>query len=442
MDRTLKKELCQWKEKKERIPLLIRGARQVGKSYLIETFGRESFELFATVNFELRPEYGACFQTLDPTDILPQLEGICKTRIIPGETLLFFDEIQNCPRALMALRYFKEKMPQLHVVSAGSLLEFTIEDENFSFPVGRVQFLYLKPLSFREFLKAKGEEKLIELLEHTTVLNPLGNGIHEHLLNLVKLYFFTGGMPAAVQSFLKENSFLECQRIHETILGNYQSDFGKYASKAQHKYLQRLFEKAPHIVGHHFKFSKIDPEMRSRDLKIALEQLGFAGLIQQVHASSASGIPLKTQVKENKFKLLFLDIGLLQTSLQIDPQEMLKENLLQINAGILAEQFVGQELSAFADPYRREDLFFWEREQYSSSAQVDYIISLGSHIIPIEVKAGKAGKLKSLHLFMKEKQSPLGIHISQAPLAFKDRLLSLPLYMIDQIPRLSQNLLS
>lgn len=436
MERSLLNELHQWKEKKERLPLLIRGARQVGKSYLVESFGRSAFEFFAVVNFELRPEYASCFQTLEPAEILPQLEGICKTRIIPGRTLLFLDEIQNCPRAIMALRYFKEKLPDLHVIGAGSLLEFTIEDEKFSFPVGRVQSLYLRPLSFQEFLKAKGEEKLIEPLQKATFANPLGEGIHDYLLKLVKLYFFIGGMPAAIDTFLKENSLVECQRIHETVLGNYRNDFGKYASKAQHKYLQRLFEKAPRIVGHHFKFSKIDPEMRSRELKIALEQLSFAGLIQQVHTTSASGLPLKAQMKENKFKLLFLDIGLLQSNLQTDAQEILNGDLLQINSGILAEQFVGQEFLAYADPYRKEELFFWEREQSSSSAEIDYILSIGGRLIPVEVKAGLAGKLKSLHAFMKEKDSSLGIQISQAPLTFQDRLLSLPLYMIDQIPRL------
>ena len=440
MDRELRKELLHWRDRKERMPLLIRGARQVGKSYLTEAFGRDEFEFFASVNFELKPEYGACFRSLDPADIIPQLEGVCKTRIIPGKTLLFFDEIQNCPRALMSLRYFKEKWPQLHVISAGSLLEFTIEDEKFSFPVGRIQFLYLKPLSFKEFLLAKGEDGLLKLLAQTSLANPLGEGLHLRLLALLKSYFFTGGMPSCVQSFLQENSFLECQRIHEAILGNYQSDFGKYASKSQNKYLQRLFEKAPRLVGQNFKFNKIDPDMRSRELKVALEQLGYAGLIQRVHAVSASGIPLKSQMKENKFKLLFLDIGLLQTSLQTDPQEILNQDLLQINSGVLAEQFVGQELLAYADPYRKEDLFFWEREQYSSSAQVDYVIVLGSQIVAIEVKSGKTGKLKSLHLFMSEKKANLGVRISQNPLSFKENILSVPFYMIDQLPRLVKEL--
>ncbi len=436
MERDLRKELDQWQKKEERIPLLIRGSRQVGKSYLVEAFGREAFESFVTVNFEMKPDYCACFQSLDPSDIIPQLEGLSKTRIIPGKTLLFLDEIQNCPRALMALRYFKEKLPQLHVIGAGSLLEFTIEDEQFSFPVGRVQFLYLKPLSFREFLQAKGEEMALEQIRSATVANPLGKGMHKHLLDLLKSYFFTGGMPSAIRSFLSDNSYLECQRIHDVILGNYQNDFGKYASKSQYKYLQRLFEKAPRMVGQRFKFNKIDPEMRSRELKIALEQLGYAGLIYEVHAVSAAGLPLKAQMKDNKFKLAFLDIGLLQTSLRVDPQDILQADLLQINAGVLAEQFVGQELLAYANPYRKEELFFWEREQVSSSAQVDYVVAIGSEIIPIEVKAGKTGKLKSLHLFMSEKKSSLGVHISQNPLSFHNHILALPLYMIDELPRL------
>lgn len=436
MQRDLTKELEIWSRKEDRFPLLVRGARQVGKSYLIEAFGRERFESFTTINFEMKPEFCSCFKSLDPSEIIPQLEGICKMRIIPGKTLLFFDEIQNCPRALMALRYFKEKLPHLHVVSAGSLLEFTIEDDQFSFPVGRVQFLYLKPLSFREFLLAKGEGNILEQLGQASLKQPIGEGLHEYLLNCLKSYFFTGGMPAAVRSYLAENSYLECQRIHDTILANYQNDFGKYATKSQYKYLQRLFEKAPRMIGQRFKFNKIDPDMRSRELKVALEQLGHAGLIQEVHATAASGLPLKAQMKDNKFKLIFLDIGLLQTNLRIDPQEILQADLLQVNSGVLAEQFVAQELMAYVDPYRKEELFFWEREQASSSAQIDYLTVAGSKIIPIEVKSGKIGKMKSLQLFMKEKQSALGVHISQNPLSFKEGILSLPLYMIDQLPRL------
>ena len=440
VERSIEQELTKWKDDPHRYPLLLRGARQVGKTYLIEKFGK-LFESFEMVNFEAQPEAMACFSSLDPIAILQKLELLTKKPIQIGKTLLFLDEIQVCPQAIIALRYFKEKMPGLHVIGAGSLLEFTLVAGKFSFPVGRVQFIYLYPLSFQEFILALDEKKSMTLIENCTLDHPIDNTLHEHLIYKVKEYFITGGMPAVVSEFQNTRSFLKQSRIQDLLLSTYRADFGKYATDAEQKYLRILFEGIPYQVGQHFKYATIDPHIKSRELKIALDQIKMAGLIHFVFSSSASGIPLSSQIKSKKFKTLFLDIGLVQRALQVQPELLLSSELIHIHRGALAEQFVGQELLSYTDCFREEKLFFWEREKLSASAEVDYVITVDQFIIPIEVKAGAQGHLKSLMQFMSEKKSPLGIRISEQPLGYKNQVLSIPFYMIKQIPRLVKMLL-
>jgi predicted AAA+ superfamily ATPase len=435
MRRSLEHELKNWKEAPERYPLLLRGARQVGKTYVVEQLGK-SFESFEMVNFEAQPEAIACFETLRPLEIIQKLELLTKRPILPGKTLLFLDEIQTCPQAILGLRYFKETMPDLHVIGAGSLLDFTLAEGHFSFPVGRVQFLYLYPLSFREFSMAMDATIDLLQIEQATPKQPLSPECHQRCLHRLKEYFCTGGMPAVVQSFRNTHSLLQHSRIQDLLLATYRADFGKYATEAEQKYLRLLFENIPSQIGQQFKYSLADPHIKSRDLKAALDQLQMAGLIHFITASSASGTPLAAQVKSKKFKTLFLDIGLVQRALQVEPELILSSDLVQVHKGALAEQFTGQELLAYADCFRETKLFFWEREKQPSSAEVDYVISMGQRIIPVEVKAGAQGHLKSLAQFMKEKNSPLGVCLSERPLSRSGNILFVPLYMIEQLPRL------
>ncbi|MBM3198535.1 MAG: ATP-binding protein [Chlamydiae bacterium] len=441
MDRSIESELLQWKEDPYRYPLLLRGARQVGKTYIIEKFGKTSFDSFEMINFEAQPEAIACFSSLDPLMIVQTLELLTKRPIQPGKTLLFLDEIQACPQAIVALRYFKEKMPELHVIGAGSLLEFTLVSGKFSFPVGRVQFIYLHPLSFREFALSLHETESMQILDQCSWNTPPDPSLHQHLLHRVKEYLLTGGMPAVVSEFQRTKSFLKQGRIQDLLLSTYRADFSKYATEAEQKYLLLLFDGIPSQIGQHFKYATIDPHIKSRELKQALEQLRMAGLIHYIFSSSASGIPLSSQIKTTKFKTLFLDVGLVQRALQVQPELVLSQQPSLIHRGALAEQFVGQELLAYADCFREEKLFFWEREKVSSSAEVDYVITIDQFIIPIEVKAGMQGHLKSLTQFMKEKNSPLGIRISEQPLCYKNQILSIPFYMVEQIPRLVRSML-
>ena len=439
MHRTIEALLKKWKNQTDRLPIILRGARQVGKSFIVEKFGKESFDNMVVCNFEFRPELVNCFDNLDPISICAKLEVAFKTRIIPGKSLLFLDEIQDCPKAIMALRYFKEQMPSLHVIAAGSLLEFALHEEAFSFPVGRVQFLYLRPLSFYEYLTSQNHERLLEMLDHVTLKEPFEPFIHEQLLLLVREYFLIGGMPSVVRCFLDKRSFFECQTVLAGLLATYHADFPKYSTKTQYKYLQTFFEKAPGIIAHHFKYTLISTESRSQDLKVALEQLGWAGLLHKTLATNASGIPLQLHAKDNKFKLLFLDSGLVNSANKLDMQIAWETDLLQINAGAQAEQFVGQELIAYADPYTNAQLYYWQRDKKGSMAEVDYVIQSGDKILPIEVKAGTTGSLKSLFQFLSEKKTPFGIRISQHPLSFYDNVLSVPFYLISQLSRLIQN---
>ena len=440
MQRQIEKELLAWKKTIHRLPLLLRGARQVGKTFIIERFGQKYFDSFININFELMPELIDCFENLDPKNIIEKLALFIKQPITPGKTLLFLDEIQECPKAIQSLRYFKENLPELHVIGAGSLLEFILNDADFRMPVGRVQFIYLNPLSFKEFLMANQQSAIINYLENITLKDIIPDNIHQKLLTLTRRYFALGGMPAVVQQYVENPTILSVSHTQTALLSTYRNDFGKYASRAQHKYLQELFIKAPGLIGKEFKFSHIDREMRSRDLKIALENLYNAGLIHPVYSTTASGLPFETTMNEKKIKLLFLDIGLASRGLHLNPKLFMKEDLLLLNEGALAEQFVGQEWLAYTDPFEEVQLFFWSRDKKGSQAEIDYVIHVDGHIIPIEVKAGKTGRLRSLRLFMDEKKSRLGVHISQSEFGYRNNILSLPLYLISELARLSQEI--
>lgn len=437
MERDIEQNLLRWKQQGNRLPLLLRGARQIGKTYVVEKFGRNHFDQLVTINFELQPEFVRCFDTLEPQEILTKLTLLTRQQIESKKTLLFLDEIQDCPNAIRALRYFKEKLPELHVIGAGSLLEFTLNSADFRMPVGRIQSLYLKPLSFKEYLTGMGYNDLRKFLEEIALTRtPIVEPIHQRLLKLVREYTVLGGMPAVLQAYLTQQDINQCQQIQTVLLNTYRQDFGKYAVQSDYKYLQRLFEKAPGLIAEHFKYVKVDPDMRSRDIKDALEMLRYAGLIYPVYSTTASGVPLVSLVNEKKFKILFLDIGLVMRATRLEAELLLNENILLVNRGVTAEQFVGQELLAYASHFEEANLYFWCREKSSSMAEVDFITHVGPRIIPIEVKAGTISRLKSLKIFMSEKKLDLGIRISQQPLSLHDGILSLPIYMVGELERL------
>lgn len=434
IQRTLEQALVQWRTQTSRKPLLLRGARQVGKSFLIETFGRKYFEHLISINFELSPEFKSCFLSLKPQEICNTIKVLQDKPIIPGKTLLFLDEIQDCPDAIRSLRYFKELMPELHVVGAGSLLELLLKHADYRMPVGRVSSLYLYPLSFHEFLQAYNPEALHYILTGS-LQNPVPAAIHEHLLKQVQLYTMLGGMPEVAAVYQQTQDLREVQRIQSEILETYQKDFGHYEGIAPVSHLRKCFEMIPKMIGQQIKYNKIDPDLRSKDLKLALSALEAAYISQRIQSSTAQGFPLETTENEKKFKINFVDIGLVKRANKLDAQLLLQEDLMLLNQGALAEQFVGQELLAYSENYEAAKLYFWARD-FPGRAEVDYLFPQGQHIYPIEVKAGALGKMRSLVQYLAEHNCPLGIRVSKAALSLQNNILSVPLYMVSQLPRL------
>jgi predicted AAA+ superfamily ATPase len=437
MYRSLTDSLQRWKTSSNRTPLILRGARQVGKSHSIVEFGTRSFDNICELNLELDRRLINCFKCRNANEICRQIELLLDKEISDGKTLLFIDEIQNSSDALVSLRAFKETRPGLHVIAAGSLLEFTLqESENFSFPVGRVSFSYLHPMSFREFLLALGHEKLVKSLSSSSVRQPCAKSIHDHLLELVRTYFFTGGMPEVLDAYRQSKSLRDARSIQNRLTQAFVADFAKYGRRYDFRRLQNILTAAPRLVGRRFKYSQIDPNTQARELKQPLLDLEHAGLVRLVRASRATGIPLGAEEREGVFKLQMLDIGLMLNALGMSDGTLPLNEFFFANEGALAEQFVGQELMCNVEPDIQPVVHFWAREALGSEAEVDFVIPLQGKIIPIEVKAGTTGTLRSLRLFMTERNSPLGVRVSQHPLSFVDGILSIPFYMIHELPRL------
>jgi predicted AAA+ superfamily ATPase len=426
MKRFIDKKLLNWKTSELRKPLILRGARQVGKTYSVLQFGKNHFSgNIHVIDFEKNLDVHAIFEkNLDITRILAELELFLNADITPGEDLLFFDEIQSCPRALMALRYFYEDLPELHVIAAGSLLEFALKA--ISFPVGRVQFMEMYPLTFNEFLWATGKEKLVKLLADPQPT--LSETAHRLLLQNVKEYFLVGGMPEAVRVYLETKNYKSVFEIHEELIETFRQDFAKYAPFADKRCLNAVLLNSAKSVGQRIKYNRLAEGFTSPTIKKAFDLLQMARLVYKIPAASPAGLPLGASANERKFKAAFLDIGLMQfiSGIRIH-EEFNKEDLLAIYNGALAEQFVAQQLIAC----KKGELYFWAREAKSSSAEVDFLTVNNGQICPIEVKSGKAGRLKSLHLLLKEFPNvPVGYVCSSQPFARlpEQRLKFVPLY--------------
>jgi len=443
MNRTIERHLVLWKDSPNRQPLLVRGARQVGKSFSVEKFGKEHFQDCVTVDFDLYPQFVDCFSgSLEPAKLCTAISVIAGKEIVPGKTLLFFDEIQQCPRAIMALRYFFEKLPALHVIGAGSLLEFALSAEEMRMPVGRVQYLFMYPLTFAEFLEAAGQQPALRSISDHKTDGAYPEPVHEHLLSLVKVYLTIGGMPAVIKEYINSGTMVSCGRIQASIAMTYRDDFGKYAAKTRILHMQNVFAMVPKMVGRKFKYSHVDDTAHARELKEALELLEKAGVVYRVKQAGGSGLPLEAGASERNFKVVFLDVGLMQNLCGLSGELLAASDVLAVHAGAVAEQFVGQELIANADPSVRPGLYYWAREARTSNAEVDYLLSSGSHVLPLEVKAGKSGTLRSLHLFLQEYKAPLGVRVSQANQQHDNTLLSIPLYALNSLAKTLQAILS
>lgn len=450
MKRFMEHQLQHWLQKSRRKPLIIRGARQVGKSTLVQNFAREQHLKLAEVNLEKHPDLDDIFATNDLDMILPELELLAKTNLRRQNTLLFLDEIQSAPKAIAALRYFLEEMPQLPVVAAGSLLEFVLSKHHFSMPVGRVEYLHLGPMSFQEFLLAAGDDMLSSYLENFHMQRPFPQTAHRKFLQRQRQYLYIGGMPESILAFCETGGMLETKDVQRSIAQTYQDDFAKYSREPGLGRIHSVFNAITRIAGEKVKYASISREDRAKDLKQAIDLLIKARLLIPVYHSHCAGIPIKSGINKKIFKLFFLDIGLLNYLNGLEwPQVSTLDERSLLNEGKLAEQFIAQHLAYRFAGREPPELFYWLREGKTGNAEVDFVLSTGKMIVPVEVKAGKSGSIKSLQQFAVDRKAAITCRFDLNPPSVQDichrikqkqqvktvqtTLVSLPLYLVEAV---------
>lgn len=452
-------DLNTWSNQARRKPLILRGARQVGKSWLVRTWGAQRFGRVVEVNLERRPEAAGCFASNDPQAVLQRLEVQLGQRIpSDGSALLFLDEIQAVPEVLAKLRWFAEELPQVPVIAAGSLLDFTLADHQFAMPVGRISYLHLEPMGFIEFCHACGEERLATWLHESLTLDVIRSGmpvaLHRQALGLFRTWLLVGGMPAAVEAFARDRSFLPVAEIHRELLATMRDDFAKYANRIHHRRLAATWDSVPRQLGGKFTYSQVDREERAAALRQALDLLALARLCYRIVATDGRGLPLGAGADAKTQKVIHLDVGLASSALRLDLAALERaEDLVLVNEGAIAEQAVGQLLRLIGPGSEDPTLWYWSREARSSAAEVDYLAAPTSHVLPIEVKAGAGGAMRSLHLFMAERKLRWATRFNSAAPQVQNidttaangkparyRLLSLPAYAVECLPRLAKEM--
>ena len=408
-NRLIGNKLEDWKNDSPHKPLLLRGARQVGKSSAVRNLGKK-FDYFLEINFEEEKETHKFFEeNLSPQQICEKLFLKYDIPIIEGKTLLFFDEIQACIPAISSLRFFYEKMPDLHVIAAGSLLEFALEELP-SFGVGRIRSMFMYPFSFYEFMNACGYTQLCKAVQKTNIENPLDSVLHDKTLDILRRFLILGGMPEVVAACANGKSMYECQTILNDLIYSLRTDFAKYKQRIPTLQIAEAFKAVTEQVGRKFVYSRAGQDYSLYQMKIAVELLVMAGLVIPVLHTSANGIPLGAQVNLKKQKMLVLDTGILQRLLGLQLADIVSDKDFDVvNKGNIAELYVGLELLKATSCYEMAQLYYWQREEQNAHAEVDYILQKNYDIVPLEVKSGKQGKMQSLNLFLKEKTCLLAI---------------------------------
>jgi len=432
--------LVKWKDNRERKPLVIRGARQVGKTSAVLMFAKKYFKNVIYLNLE-KPEHLTLFKekvSLEDFEKIIQIKF--NKKVIPGKTLVFIDEIQNSPSLIKLLRIFYEEKPDIHVITAGSLLQAKIEREGLSMPVGRVEYVYLYPLDFFEYLEAKGETQLSNFLKGVSLEENIPQGIHEVGLKLFYEYTMVGGMPEIVKVFLEKKSAEEIKNIYSSLFTSYSEDIYKYSSLANSKYLAHVIETSPLFAGMNITYERFGgSNFRSREMSRAFDTLEKVMILYQVQATKSIEFPLVGQRKKPK-KLLFLDVGLVNYQMGIQEEFLNLKNLNDFYGGRIAEQVVGQNILAqFMNSPPR--IFYWAREKPKRTAEVDFCLTKRGNILGIEVKSGKSKKLKSLFSFggLVEKGYLIRIYsgeLKRENIQYSGKnftLFSLPFYLVPRI---------
>ena len=433
MYRMAMENLLAWKQSRRRKPLIIEGARQVGKTWLMKEFGRQAYGNTVYINFDSNARMAELFASdLDTKRLVLGLELYAGRKIDPENALLIFDEVQEVPRALAALKYFCEDAPQYHIVCAGSLLGIALH-RGTSFPVGKVDFLKLYPLSFQEFLMAIGKKQFSELLDQQDF--SMITSFRETYADALKQYYFVGGMPEAVESFAENQDFNEVRQIQKRILAAYEQDFSKHAPNEVVPRLRMLWNSIPAQLAKEnkkFIYGLVREGARAKDYETALLWLSDCGLVHRVSRVNAPGIPLRAYEDMKAFKLFVLDVGLLGCMTGLHQRTLLDGNALFVEfKGALTEQYVCQQLKTLADL----ELCYYTNDR--GSCEVDFVVDTGGRVMPLEVKAETNLRAKSLKTY-REKFSPeLAIRTSMADYRKEDGLVNLPLYAIGQIGSLS-----
>ncbi len=417
--RLIDKYLLQWKQRSTHKPILLRGARQVGKSSAVRNLGK-SFDNYVEINFEKNPEYKAVFKSnLVVERIVSELGALTGHQITPGDTLLFLDEIQECPEAIMALRFFREDLPELHVVGAGSLLEFALENLP-TFGVGRIHSVFMYPMSFDEFLEADGQHLLLEARNNASAEDPLSETIHNKLLACFRTYLLVGGMPEVVAEWVKGHDYMACYEIQDDLVVSYEADFPKYHKKVDPQLLRSVLRSVALQTGKKFGYSEVGGDYSTAEVKKALDLLILAGLCSPVTRTAGNGLPLGAEADEKYRKILMLDTGIMLRMLNMWVGNVNAETELiltgspadLVNKGGIAEMIAGLEMLRYHSPNMRYELYYWQRDARNSQAEVDYLVPFQSTICPLEVKAGLRGGMKSLWIYMREKKLNVGVRSS------------------------------
>lgn len=428
MKRKIGLVLSTWKDKKKRMPLVLGGARQVGKTYILQEFGNKNFESMVYLNMETETALADLLETeLSPVKIIQFIEASKGQKITAGKTLIFFDEIQACERALTSLKYFCEQAPQYHVVAAGSLLGVAVNRQKYSYPVGKVEELTLFPLDFEEFLWAMNRQDIAEKIrEHFKSNEPMPKAWHEMAIDLYKNYFIVGGMPAAVVEYIQSQSFIQVQQIQNNILNQYVADMAKYADPSTSLKVRACYNSIPAQLAKEntkFQYKVVQRGGTATIFGESIEWLEFAGITLKCQRIEHGFIPINAYVDLSNFKLYMADIGILTLRSGM-PLQTILSNIEENNTylGAMTENYVAQALAS-----NRHRPFYWQSE---GKAEVDFVLQLNGEVIPVEVKKGQRNRSKSLGVFASKYKSAYSIRISKKNFGLENNIKSLPLYAV------------
>ena len=449
MIRFAAQELDRWLNNPSRKPMVIRGARQAGKTWIVRDLANRHKLKLIELNFERLPSLADLFSENNPTEILRNIEAELATTIKPDSSLLFLDEIQNAPQLFSKLRWFKEDMQQLPVIAAGSLLDFALNKYRYSMPVGRITYFYLDPMSFFEFLLAIGNEALYKKVSSVSLSSKLPDSLHEKCLSLYHDFCLVGGMPEVLKEWVGSKNLNTCIKIQQDLLATYRDDFHKYGGEIDAGLLNRLMLSIAEQLGNKFVYSRVDSAKKLVRIRKAYTRLCQAKVCTKVLHTAGNALPLGSESNEKFFKTLMLDIGLISVQLGLSSiRHSEAKKIIFSNKGGLAEQFVGQQLRAAQTPLETPQLFYWQRIG-GRLGEIDFLIQHGNRVVPVEVKSGSAGSMKSLHQFMAEKRLDIAVRCNINQPSVEDisvkttlglpvsyRLLSLPAYLTERLHEL------